>query len=98
MSSYFSMSIYRRKQVRNLTNLHGSGNVRFCHMAAETTQRDCYERRADIHGRCPCITQPPPDVLTADRGLRTILSINKWGLTKLFDRELLPILFKYDRF
>ncbi|WP_172955143.1 hypothetical protein [Providencia stuartii] len=45
-----------------------------------------------------CITQPPPDVLAADRGLRTILSANKWGLTKLFDRELLQILFKYDRF
>ncbi|MBG3130240.1 hypothetical protein I4674_10595 [Proteus mirabilis] len=44
------------------------------------------------------ITQPPPDVLAVDRGLRIILSTNKWGLAKLFDRELLPILFKYDRF
>lgn len=38
MSSYFSMSIYRRKQVRNLTNLHGSGNARFCHMAADMSE------------------------------------------------------------
>ncbi|MEI9699183.1 MULTISPECIES: hypothetical protein [Morganellaceae] len=45
-----------------------------------------------------CITQPPPDVLAVDRGLRTILSTNKWGLVKLFDRELLPFLFMYDRF
>lgn len=45
-----------------------------------------------------CIAQPLPDVLAADKGLRTILSTNKWGLAKLLDRELLPILFKYDRF
>ncbi|QIG06480.1 hypothetical protein [Proteus sp. ZN5] len=44
------------------------------------------------------ITQPPPDVLVVDRGLRIILSTNNWGLAKLFDSELLPNLFKYDRF
>lgn len=44
------------------------------------------------------LPSPPPDVLAADRRLRTILSTNKWGLAKLLDRELFPILFKYDRF
>lgn len=44
------------------------------------------------------LPSPPPDVLAVDRGLRIILSTNKWGLAKLFDRELLPFLFKYDRF
>lgn len=49
MSSYFKMSVYRIKQVRNFTNLHGPENVRSWHKADRLRRREVYyERGAEV--------------------------------------------------